>query len=142
MAQWNVHFDSAGEIKQIDNSPAPEKIRDLDHISIESDTAPSIHSLTHKVSNGDLIEKTDAEKAVALLPTLFDVKAAIYAELCATDALMLPDRPLTEVARTAWSTYRQTLRDLSKLPGVPEMTAAWPIRPDGVDAVLRWRTPR
>jgi hypothetical protein len=143
MAQWNIHFDGNGEIKQIDNSPAPEKIGVLDHISIESDTVPSIHSLTHKVVHGVLIEKNDAEKAVALLPTPFEVKAAIYAELCATDAWAMPDRPMTDTTRSAWTTYRQTLRDLSKLASPTEMIVAWPVRPDGVDAVvgLRGRVP-
>jgi hypothetical protein len=139
MAQWNIHFDNNGEIKQIDNSPAPEKIGDLNHISIECSAIPSIHSLTHKVVNGVLTERTDEEKKVALIPTPFEVKAAIYSELCSTDEMIVSDRP----SLVDWKPYRQTLRDLSKLAGPVEMITAWPVRPDGVDVVvgLRGRVP-
>ena len=91
--------------------------------------------MTHKVVNGVLTERTDEEKKVALIPTPFEVKAAIYSELCSTDEMIVSDRP----SLVDWKPYRQTLRDLSKLAGPVEMVTAWPVRPDGVDAISELR---
>lgn len=90
------------------------------------------------------------EIAVAKGPQVYEVKAIISAELNWTDSLLaVPDRYVAN--REAWSGYRQALRDASKpqipVPDAPrptpaQMLAAFPVRPDGVDAaaLLRART--
>ncbi|MBS7698780.1 MULTISPECIES: phage tail assembly chaperone [unclassified Chelatococcus] len=61
-------------------------------------------------------------------------------ELIVTDAFMVPDRPISSELREAWATYRQALRDLPDAGDAAAMVAAWPIRPDGIDAVIHLRT--
>ncbi|WP_375414618.1 phage tail assembly chaperone [uncultured Bradyrhizobium sp.] len=89
-----------------------------------------------------IVEKTEAEKREALVPSAWEMKCRIFAELNATDQFVVPDRPMSEECRESWSTYRQALRDLSKLSGVRAMIGAWPVRPDDIDAAseLRERT--
>jgi YHS domain-containing protein len=72
-------------------------------------------------------------------PTLWQVKAARDAELAATDAYMMPDRPMTDWAHEEWRAYRQKLRDLGSLSTADAMVAAWPVRPDGRDAIADMR---
>lgn len=48
--------------------------------------------------------------------------------LAQSDWTQLPDTPLSEAQKTAWSNYRQALRDLPEQPGFP-ITIAWPDAP-------------
>ena len=48
--------------------------------------------------------------------------------LVASDWTQTLDAPLTEIARTAWATYRQALRDLPEQAGFPT-NIQWPISP-------------
>jgi hypothetical protein len=49
-------------------------------------------------------------------------------KLSATDWTQITDAPLTTEQRAAWSSYRQSLRDLTAQPGFPwEIT--WPAKP-------------
>lgn len=82
----------------------------------------------------ELVSKHDDEITHALLPDEFEVKSAILRELEATDffANPPPDMPRKGQLLLDWQTYRQALRDLSKLGGGPvAMVRAWPLRPDG-----------
>jgi hypothetical protein len=141
----NFHYHpETGEIVSWDNSngPLPAKSHFSGHvvaaikfIGQHSDIDPK----RHKIANGQVVEKTAAEKTAALLPTLHEIKCAILRDLEATDSLAVLDRPMADDVRAAWRTYRQALRDLSKLPGPSNMVRAWPIRPDGVDAITDMR---
>jgi hypothetical protein len=71
--------------------------------------------------------------------TVSDVKSRRDTELAATDALMVPDRPLEDEVRSKWREYRQALRDLGSFGSAEQMIAAWPFRPEGHDAVADWR---
>lgn len=46
-----------------------------------------------------------------------------------TDYLLMPDYPLTEELRAAWTAYRQALRDLPEQEGWPT-DVIWPEKPD------------
>lgn len=93
----------------------------------------------------ELVSKADDEIAHAMLPDLFEVKSAILRELEFTDKYASPpsDMPLKGAFTIDWLPYRQSLRDLSKLSSPVEMVKAWPMRPDGTDAIapLRARIP-
>lgn len=45
-----------------------------------------------------------------------------------TDYVLMPDYPLTEEQRAAWTAYRQSLRDLPEQEGWP-MSIIWPEKP-------------
>lgn len=45
-----------------------------------------------------------------------------------SDFSMLPDAPLTSAQKSAWSSYRQALRDISSQTGFPA-AIDWPIAP-------------
>lgn len=95
------------------------------------------HENTHIVdlATGNVVEKTATQKAAAAAPKLVEVQHLIVRELATTDMTQLPDFPITPAQRAAWTTYRQALRDLSKLPGgLPDMLQNWPARPDGIDS--------
>jgi len=62
------------------------------------------------------------------------LRAIRDAKLSATDHLIMPDYPLSDEEKAAWTEYRQALRDLPGLEGAPwdgggEKTP-WPARPD------------
>jgi hypothetical protein len=84
-----------------------------------------------------VVDLSAEEKALASLPSTFDVKAAILKELESTDSFanVPADRPRSGPLALDWLPYRQMLRDLSKLATPVVMVKAWPVRPDGVDAV-------
>jgi hypothetical protein len=140
----HVHFRiDDGGIDGWENSPNPQAREGCDFISIE--VLPGHHvmpdPLLHRVdlTTLELVDKTPEERAIAAMPTAAEVRQAIARELRATDQYMAPDRPLSDTARAIWATYRQALRDLSKLRGLPEMLAFWPVRPDGIDVAARMR---
>lgn len=90
-----------------------------------------------------IVEKTSLEKAQALQPTERELKQAVFAALSATDHMMLPDRDdILPQDRAKWAAYRKSLRDLSKgdpRPNAAAMIVAWPLDPDGKDAIENLR---
>jgi len=48
--------------------------------------------------------------------------------LAGSDWTQLPDAPLTAAQKSAWATYRQALRDVSKQAGFPG-SVTWPVQP-------------
>jgi hypothetical protein len=57
-----------------------------------------------------------------------EVRDSRGSKLSATDWTQITDAPLTTEQRAAWSSYRQSLRDLTTQPGFPwEIT--WPVKP-------------
>ena len=83
-----------------------------------------------------IVRKSVAEVTAAKLPKDHEIASAIAAELSSTDQYMMPDRPITDAKRAVWATYRQALRDLSKLQDVAAMVAAFPAHPDGAPLPL------
>jgi hypothetical protein len=135
-----LHYDLAtGKIVGTASSNAPpQKIAGCDFIALE-DGAPRVTGHTHAI---DLTTKlpvalTAAQLAAANVPTLAEVKAAIVSELSASDKTQLADYPLDPSTRQAWASYRQALRDLSKISPLTAaaMLMAWPHRPDGINPV-------
>jgi hypothetical protein len=94
----------------------------------------------HKVDHASrrVILKT-RDDAIASLRV--EVEQAIERELGFTDHFVDPpsDRPRKGAFAFDWKPYRQTLRDLSKLPGPADMVRAWPMRPNDVDAIPHLR---
>ncbi|UFW75214.1 phage tail assembly chaperone [Bradyrhizobium sp. WU425] len=65
------------------------------------------------------------------------LRDAVRAELAASDKFMMPDYPMSDAARAAWTVYRQALRDCSKGNATSAaMLAAIPARPDGSTLTL------
>lgn len=139
-----IHYRAEdGEIFGWETSAVPTERGGLEIISF-----PDGSHLEPKLQKIDgafltVVDKTDAEKAAALLPTLRNIQEAVFSELCRTDSFVVPDRPMTDAVRAAWATYRQTLRDLSKLAAPVAMVQAWTLPPDNTDPIadLRKRIP-
>jgi hypothetical protein len=94
--------------------------------------------LTQKITDGELVNKSADEQRLARLPSLREMRVAIFQELQRTDAFMIADR--TVAARDAWAGYRQMLRDLSKRFEQPvDMINAWDEPPDGLDPIPELR---
>jgi hypothetical protein len=142
----HIHYRASdGEIFGWENTDVPHEqigleIKSLDDIQvIPNRTLHKIDPITL-----DLIDKTEEERAIALLPpavTEAEINTAIRTELSATDAFMMPDRPISDSVRLAWREYRQMLRDLSKLAPASRVQA-WSVRPDGRDAAANLRNRR
>lgn len=134
----NIRFDPAtGAIKQMDSSPVPVS-GDLDSIQIEippGESFPAHYISTRRV---DVTTRTLIEVAPEV--QRHEVDQAIFNELSNTDQYVISDRPMTRPKRAAWKAYRQALRDLSKLPSVTDMLAAWPMRPDGTDTAAHLKS--
>jgi hypothetical protein len=91
---------------------------------------------TQRICDGRLVWKTAAEKRLARLPTRAQVEGAIRAELSLTDFTQLPDTRFTPQERALWATYREALRDLSKIADPESMIRAWPVNPGGSDSEI------
>jgi hypothetical protein len=101
--------------------------------------------LAHKVDVAtlEIVEKSAAEKSAAVAPTKRDLETAIFRTLQSTDHTMLPDRDdIAPQTLVAWKAYRKALRNLSKgnpAPTPDAMVAAWPLDPNGNDAIAHLR---
>lgn len=143
----NVHFDPAtGEIAGWDNSSVAKAMPGLDIVTLETDGAKPRYT-THKINlaSKQLVTKTADEQQTAILPALSEVNAAISRDLAYTDQFVAApsDRPIKNGLQFNWLPYRATLRGLSGLSTTTAMVKAWPLRPDGTDAIshLRARLP-
>jgi Phage tail assembly chaperone protein len=141
----HVHYRATdGEIFGFENGKIPSSQQGCEILSIEIDHGQPLH-IDPKVTKVDhanrtIIEKTAAEKMAALLPTATEVSRAVIVELQATDAYMVPDRPLGDAVRAQWVVYRKALRDLSKgNPSIATMINTFPKRPGGTDAAADLR---
>lgn len=65
------------------------------------------------------------EEIAALAPKPDDIRATRNTLLAASDWTQLPDAP---VDQTAWSAYRQALRDITDQEGFPA-NVVWPVPP-------------
>lgn len=131
-----IHYRAEdGEIFGWETSSVPTERGDLEIVSFPegSHLEPKLQKID--TASLTLVDKTDAEKAAANAPTLRQLQEAVFKELCRTDSFVVPDRPMTDATRAAWSTHRQMLRDLSKLATPADMINAWPTPPDGVDPI-------
>lgn len=76
-------------------------------------------------------DERDESRANAQPPALTwnDIrgKRAILLQMC--DWTQVPDAPLTNEQKTAWSDYRQALRDLPETHQIPA-EVVWPTQPD------------
>lgn len=85
-------------------------------------------SLEYKIVNGAAVEKTPDEK----LPPIDDVWAELRLNrdilLQETDWTQAVDSPLTSEEKTAWATYRQSLRDVPSNTTDPR-NPSWPTKP-------------
>ena len=103
-----------------------------------------IDSTRHKVDPVTrlVVDKTQGDLMAALS---IEVARAIERELGFTDHFVDPpsDRPRKGAFALDWRPYREALRRLSDLPTPVDMVKAWPVRPDGADAIaeLRGRIP-
>lgn len=144
MTLWHVHYQTTdGEIIGYENCDPPSKQPGCSILSVETDENPTgcFNNALYKVDiqNLAIIAKTDAEKGKKKIPSDMDIRGLIAMELAKTDTFMILDRPMNDSVREAWKDYRQTLRDLSKIVDINERIAAWPIRPDGIDAIPTFR---
>ena len=89
------------------------------------------------VAANAVVEKTAEEKRRSRLPTLFEVKAAVFQELRRTNEFMLDDYPHHGNDRREWIDYRRMLRELSG--DVADMINDWSLPPDGIDPITALR---
>jgi Phage tail assembly chaperone protein len=145
----NFHFHpGTGEITSWDNSNSAQSptshfsghvVAKIEFKGQHSDIDPRKQKIDVLSRPLRVVDKTPTEKAMAMLPTLHEVKCVIARDLEATDSYAVPDRPMSEEQRIDWKTYRQSLRYLSKLATPVDMVKAWPVRPDGADAIAELR---
>lgn len=104
VVQWN---GTSGEIEFSDGS-MNEQISELPSYVNQ---CVALHT-DHKNSLMNPSAYSDAE-------ILQNVKSTRDSLLIQTDWIVLPDTPFTSAQKTAWKTYRQSLRDLSAAVGYP-----------------------
>jgi hypothetical protein len=126
-----IHYrESDGEIFGWETGVSePSAQPDLATAALEDVVTPDPRRQRFDVAALGLVDKDADDIAASLAPTADDLRRRIAGELAATDQFMMPDRPLTGEMRAAWVTYRQALRDLSKLPTPAAQLAAWPASP-------------
>lgn len=111
-----------------------------DHLIARLEDTTQIDPRTHRidVATGGLVEKSASDIAQENAPRLFEIESIVRGALAASDEYMMPDRTVSNL--DAWIIYRQALRDLSDRPDAAAMIDAWPVRPDGIDAIAGLRT--
>jgi hypothetical protein len=146
----NVHYNPvSGEILAFDTND----VHGAPGQAIPGCAVLSVAGFVHldvtkqKVADGAVVAKNASEVAFYHLPAEYEVRAARAAEMLATDWTDTAphlradgdgdDEP--HRYRSAWQTYRQTLRDLGSISNPVEMLDAWPPRPDGTDPVAMLR---
>ncbi|WP_168195571.1 hypothetical protein [Bradyrhizobium sp. NAS80.1] len=80
-----------------------------------------------------MVEKTAAELALENATRLNEIELLVRGALAHSEEFAMAYRNAPD--RDAWIAYRQALLDLSKLSDADAMVDAWPLRPDGIDAI-------
>lgn len=138
MSFMHIHYRASdGEILGYENTQEPERQPGMETVTVgHAIPNPMLHKID--LATLQLIDKTQAERELAMRPppvSIDEIRTAINTALCASDAYMMPDRPISEATRSAWVAYRQMLRDLSGTPTASEMIKAWTLDPNGNDAI-------
>lgn len=140
----SIYFrPSDGEIHSVTNGEAaPHLGLEVTRVSLPAGTGFGINPGLYRIdlNTGAIIEKTALERQIAARPTMDEIKTARLGALAASDAMMLPDRDLSNDDLAAWKAYRLALRNLTKDEGgaprtAMEMFEAFPVAPDGTDPV-------
>ena len=122
-----VHYDPAdGEILGWGHGFDPDPIPGKAVGYVEPFDGP-LDPLRQKYNAGArrVIAKDAAEQRASRLPKLFDLQQAIFAEMRRTDEFMVADYPIIDDEFSAWKSYRQQLRDLSRHNGPIDMIDGW-----------------
>lgn len=129
-----VHYDqTTGELRgSVDSNTAPRAFPGCAVLEVDESHLGRDHR-DYRVENGVLVHKARPQRVAHRLPQASDLKTAIKRELAETDFTQLPDAPFDAAAKQAWRAYRAALRALTGAP--LDMIAAWPQRPDGLDAI-------
>ena len=114
--QWH---DSAGHIEYTDGQPN----RPLTSADYDAVVAPfvALWQAEYDRLEEERNRPLTPEKKVLLIRQQRD------ALLSETDYLMMPDYPMSELARENLKVYRQALRDVPEQPGFPN-SVVWPIK--------------
>ena len=91
-----------------------------DGVNVVPEAPPTDEPGKWKHTNGTWEEYTQADKAQ-------DIRQERDALISATDYLMMPDYPMSELARENLKVYRQALRDIPEQPDFPN-SVVWPIK--------------
>ena len=86
-----------------------------------TDVAPPTDEQGQWIFDGHVWTELAIEKKAGLIRQQRD------ALLSATDYMMMPDYPMSELARENLKVYRQALRDVPEQPGFPN-SVVWPIK--------------
>ena len=133
---YRVHYDrGTGKIQSCEFTNVPSAHPGYDYIDakVEEHVAAASHRVD--LASKTIVPLTEDEKRILDAPTLSEVQSAVRAELAATDRTQLPDFPLKHGTVEQWRAYRHALRRLSDLGTPAPMIGAWPLRPDGADAI-------
>jgi hypothetical protein len=132
MTVVRVYYTADGEIVGHDNSVTAHEMPGVNFAMVVVPDGQAIHPSykLHKIVDGALVDKTHAERAAANAPTELEVRQARYFELKEFD---------WRESQPAWAAHRQALRDLTKAGDAAAMVKAWPLRPDGTDAIAHLR---
>ena len=79
------------------------------------------------IENEINIPEISDEESLSRKMIEFNFKRGAFLSQC--DWTQLPDSPLTNLQKAAWSTYRQALRDLPDQPGFDPANVTWPSKP-------------
>ena len=102
---------------------------------------PSIDVTTHKLEEGDpslvdgswqqtwnVIELTSEELQKKTESKAANARIERNQKLAASDWTQIPNNALSDESKTAWATYRQSLRDITADSGFPH-SITWPNQP-------------
>ena len=118
-----------------------QDLSDFNAYPVETTTKPTINALTHKIEEGtpafsdgawrqvwNVVELTDDEIQDINLAASIEVRAERDKKLTDTDWTQIPNNALSDESKTAWATYRQSLRDITADSGFPH-SITWPDQP-------------
>jgi hypothetical protein len=94
-------------------------------------TEEKYKSLLAETSTGKelyLVNNVPTTRTIVVTVTWDDIRSSRDSLLSACDWTQLPDADLTDAQKTAWTKYRQELRDMTDTYKTPD-TVVWPTAP-------------
>lgn len=133
----NVYFDpSTGKIVGHDTSLVASCWAGVE--ALECSDTPDHKRQKVDLATRTVVAMTPDEVLAADAPEEVETLHARRAELAAFDWTDAAPH-LSDETRAGWQAYRQALRDITLAGNSVAMVRAWPLRPDGTDAVARLR---
>jgi len=119
---WALHWKNGKGEYQFDDPPLNVFFDASDYAKF---VAPYVRQWEAEKARQEAVAEAERNDPVNVEARAREQRNALLSE---SDYILMPDYPLTDEQREAWTAYRQALRDLPEQEGWP-MNIVWPEKP-------------